>query len=86
MDRLTIDDRPSALSPQPSAVRRRAAILLVGALSALSACSRAAPRADLRAIPGQNVLLITIDTLRADALGAYGGPAEEGLEPPTRGL
>ena len=25
--------------------------------------------------PGQNVLLITIDTLRADALGCYGGPA-----------
>src|SRR5262245_37722045 len=34
-----------------------------------------APQADLRSIPGQNVLLVTIDTLRADALGAYGGPA-----------
>ncbi len=33
------------------------------------------PQADLRPIAGQNVLLITIDTLRADALGAYGGPA-----------
>jgi arylsulfatase A-like enzyme/tetratricopeptide (TPR) repeat protein len=32
-------------------------------------------QADLHAIPGQNVLLITIDTLRADALGSYGGPA-----------
>jgi arylsulfatase A-like enzyme/Tfp pilus assembly protein PilF len=32
-------------------------------------------QADLRPIPGQNVLLITIDTLRADALGCYGGPA-----------
>jgi arylsulfatase A-like enzyme/Tfp pilus assembly protein PilF len=32
-------------------------------------------QADLHAIPGQNVLLITIDTLRADALGCYGGPA-----------
>src|SRR4029453_1419105 len=32
-------------------------------------------RADLRAIPNQNVLLITIDTLRADALGTYGGVA-----------
>ena len=31
--------------------------------------------ADLRAIPNQNVLLVTIDTLRADALGCYGGPA-----------
>ena len=32
-------------------------------------------QADLRTIPRQNVLLITIDTLRADALGSYGGPA-----------
>src|SRR5438094_10676203 len=32
-------------------------------------------QAVLRTIPGQNVLLITIDTLRADALGCYGGPA-----------
>jgi hypothetical protein len=31
--------------------------------------------ADLRAVPNQNVLLITIDTLRADALGSYGGVA-----------
>jgi arylsulfatase A-like enzyme/Tfp pilus assembly protein PilF len=34
-----------------------------------------AAQADLRSIPGQNVLLITIDTLRADALGSYGGRA-----------
>ncbi|HEV3063062.1 MAG TPA: sulfatase-like hydrolase/transferase [Vicinamibacterales bacterium] len=39
------------------------------------ACTRGAPQIDLRAIPGQNVLLITIDTLRADALGSYGGRA-----------
>jgi arylsulfatase A-like enzyme/Flp pilus assembly protein TadD len=32
-------------------------------------------QADLRRIEGQNVLLVTIDTLRADALGSYGGPA-----------
>jgi len=32
-------------------------------------------QANLRPIAGQNVLLITIDTLRADALGSYGGPA-----------
>jgi arylsulfatase A-like enzyme/Flp pilus assembly protein TadD len=38
-------------------------------------CSRAAPQADLHPIPRQNVLLITIDTLRADALGCYGGAA-----------
>jgi arylsulfatase A-like enzyme/Tfp pilus assembly protein PilF len=37
---------------------------------------RARPaQTDLRPIPGQNVLLITIDTLRADALGSYGGRA-----------
>jgi arylsulfatase A-like enzyme/Tfp pilus assembly protein PilF len=32
-------------------------------------------KAELRQIRGQNVLLITIDTLRADAPGTYGGPA-----------
>ena len=32
-------------------------------------------QADLRRIPGQNVLLVTIDTLRADAMSSYGGPA-----------
>jgi arylsulfatase A-like enzyme/Tfp pilus assembly protein PilF len=40
-----------------------------------AACSRPAPRVDLHPIANQNVLLITIDTLRADALGSYGGPA-----------
>ncbi|HEX7137743.1 MAG TPA: sulfatase-like hydrolase/transferase, partial [Vicinamibacterales bacterium] len=39
------------------------------------ACARSPHQVDLRAIPGQNVLLITIDTLRADALGIYGGKA-----------
>jgi arylsulfatase A-like enzyme/Flp pilus assembly protein TadD len=33
------------------------------------------PAIDLPAITNQNVLLITIDTLRADALGSYGGQA-----------
>ena len=48
----------------------------LAALSAALTLSCAAPsRSDLRAVPGQNVLLITIDTLRADALGCYGGPA-----------
>jgi arylsulfatase A-like enzyme/Flp pilus assembly protein TadD len=40
------------------------------------ACVRAPRQVDLRAIPGQNVLLVTIDTLRADALGIYGGRAQ----------
>jgi choline-sulfatase len=48
---------------------------VVVAVIALTSCGRDAPRADLRAVPGQNVLLVTIDTLRADALGAYGGGA-----------
>ena len=41
----------------------------------VAACDRRPPQADLRPIANQNVLLITIDTLRADALGCYGGPA-----------
>jgi arylsulfatase A-like enzyme/Tfp pilus assembly protein PilF len=48
-----------------------ASVAVVG----ISACGSAASRRDLRAIPNQNVLLVTIDTLRADALGCYGGPA-----------
>jgi arylsulfatase A-like enzyme/Flp pilus assembly protein TadD len=48
-----------------------AALIVVAALS----CGGPATRADLRSISGENVLLVTIDTLRADALGAYGGPA-----------
>jgi arylsulfatase A-like enzyme/Flp pilus assembly protein TadD len=40
-----------------------------------AACRTSSPQADLHPIANQNVLLITIDTLRADALGCYGGPA-----------
>lgn len=32
-------------------------------------------QATLRSLPGQNVLLITVDTLRADAMSCAGGPA-----------
>jgi len=45
------------------------------ALLSAVACARAPRQVDLHPIPGQNVLLITIDTLRADALGIYGGRA-----------
>ena len=38
-------------------------------------CAPTLPQADLHPIAGQNVLLVTIDTLRADALSSYGGPA-----------
>ena len=44
-------------------------------LLSFGACGGLRTGTDLHAIPNQNVLLITIDTLRADALGCYGGPA-----------
>jgi len=44
------------------------ALLLLAASSALGGCSRAAPTDDR-----PNVLLVTVDTLRADRLGCYGG-------------
>src|SRR5882672_4152177 len=49
-------------------------VVFLGVLAA-AACGGGVHQADLRSTPGQNVLLITIDTLRADALGSYGGPA-----------
>jgi arylsulfatase A-like enzyme/Flp pilus assembly protein TadD len=51
-----------------------ACAVLAGSLVAFGVL-RGQPQADLRPIPNQNVLLITIDTLRADALGCDGGPA-----------
>jgi arylsulfatase A-like enzyme/Flp pilus assembly protein TadD len=45
------------------------------ALLLCAGCGSARHEKDLHPIPRQNVLLITIDTLRADALGSYGGPA-----------
>src|SRR5436309_2442226 len=50
-------------------------VFAAGVCATVAGCSGPAPHADLRAIPNQNVLLITIDTLRADALGSYGGRA-----------
>ncbi len=50
-------------------------VLLCLALACASACARGpSPRAFDRQ-SDQNVLLVTIDTLRADALGCYGGQA-----------
>jgi arylsulfatase A-like enzyme/Tfp pilus assembly protein PilF len=63
---------PRRRAPGTSWVR---AIVAASTVSLSAACARPAPQADLRAIPNQNVLLITIDTLRADALGSYGGRA-----------
>jgi arylsulfatase A-like enzyme/Tfp pilus assembly protein PilF len=50
-------------------------LVLAGALVVAVSCGGSPSRADLRPLPGGNVLLITIDTLRADALACYGGPA-----------
>jgi arylsulfatase A-like enzyme/Tfp pilus assembly protein PilF len=58
---------------------RLAAVLMAGATLAViiaGAGTRFAPR-DVRRESGLNVLLVTIDTLRADALGAYGDSRAE---------
>src|SRR4051812_25314979 len=55
-------------------VRLRGLRAFVVTVAFLPACSPR-PAFDLHPIAGQNVLLITIDTLRADALGSYGGQA-----------
>ena len=43
---------------------------IVGAAVVSFACGRSAPQTAAR--PARNLLLITIDTLRADHVGAYG--------------
>ena len=49
--------------------------VVAGAAVAFGVLRRAPGQAILERIPNQNVLLITIDTLRADALHSYGGAA-----------
>src|SRR5437867_13291253 len=51
------------------------ASLIVVAAGAFMLLRMRPAQADLHPVSNQNVLLITIDTLRADALGCYGGPA-----------
>ena len=65
--------RPRSPFPRRSAV---AAVVFLAAIIAILVYRRPRPpQADLRPIANQNVLLITVDTLRADALGSYGGRA-----------
>src|SRR5215468_10447441 len=61
-------------------MRGRTAVAILAAITVHSSCGRAPSRhanADLRtgAVRGANVLLVTIDTLRADRVGAYSGGA-----------
>ncbi|MGE5244910.1 MAG: sulfatase-like hydrolase/transferase [Betaproteobacteria bacterium] len=75
--------RGPARGPAASAERRRRppALAAAGAMLAVLGAAawwwwpRTAPQVDLHPIARQNVLLVTIDTLRADALDCYGGPA-----------
>jgi tetratricopeptide (TPR) repeat protein len=50
-------------------------ILVIGAALAAGACARSPSRLTFAQVSNQNVLLVTIDTLRADALGVDRGPA-----------
>lgn len=55
-------------------------LLVTACVVVLLACSTFALRAGLRPVPaGPDVILISVDALRADRLGIYGGPA--GLTP-----
>jgi arylsulfatase A-like enzyme/tetratricopeptide (TPR) repeat protein len=75
--------RQGSEPPRPVSRDRRVPLIAAGAIAlALALTSafalvwpRGSASAGLRAIPRQNVLLITIDTLRADALHSYGGRA-----------
>src|SRR4051812_29476814 len=61
-----------------SRTAKRAAVLAAAAvaLGAIAwAWSARRPSAAFERAPDQNVLLVTIDTLRADAMSSYGGPA-----------
>ena len=52
-----------------------AAVVLIAVVAAAFAWARRSPAFTVPVDANQNVLLITIDTLRADAMSSYGGPA-----------
>lgn len=61
----------------PSRLARALVVAGVAAVGIATACSRPAVATfTLQPESDQNVLLVTIDTLRADALSSYGGPAQ----------
>ncbi|HEY7412500.1 MAG TPA: hypothetical protein VII13_17290, partial [Vicinamibacteria bacterium] len=62
---------------RPRALYALIAAVVAVALGALVAGGRLRGSGSLRREAGLNVLLITIDTLRADALGAYGNAAAQ---------
>ena len=67
---------PTPLRPQPSGRRRIVvSVAVIAAAGALLFWFARRPGPNFVVSPDQNVLLITIDTLRGDALGAYGGAA-----------
>jgi arylsulfatase A-like enzyme/Tfp pilus assembly protein PilF len=80
VSRISSRSRPPAGAPPRRATRgwitwvAAAAILGCAAAAVFWWRSRAAAFS-LERTPDQNVLLVTIDTLRADALSSYGGPA-----------
>ena len=55
--------------------RLRPNVLWLGILAFLAGCSTDTPRlAEAAEAAGMNVLVVTVDTLRADHLGCYGHP------------
>ncbi|HUL71673.1 MAG TPA: sulfatase-like hydrolase/transferase [Vicinamibacterales bacterium] len=66
---------PAPAAPRPRHTRAIAAVIGVAVLIFAAWWWLRTPAFRLSVDPDRNVLLVTIDTLRADALGAYGGRA-----------
>jgi arylsulfatase A-like enzyme/Flp pilus assembly protein TadD len=68
--------------PQPKPTPRRSSVVTIALLAVLAAFAAVAwwwtrtPRFTLTVNPDRNILLVTIDTLRADVVGSYGGRAQ----------
>ena len=71
--------KTSAATPAPTARRSPLPIVVLVVLAVVAGGYfwwQRGPAFAVEPSADQNVLLVTIDTLRADALGSYGGPAE----------